>query len=158
MTSGSNGPVTRGIGIGPTRAVLREGVKRLTESPIFGLRGDFYHLDFQRVTSSERQNLHWVAGFWSAFHLIALKLTPDPITPWLFYAVVYGESGFPTDIDYIRALDPTSAAILEPWFAFHEGHILPDGVDGEVQQILMVYLEIHEVFFKIASCHFQIAC
>jgi hypothetical protein len=115
------------------------------ELPIFGLRGDFYHLDFQRVTSSERQDMHWVVGFWSAFHWISLKLTPDPITPWLLFAVVYGEAGLPTDINYIRSLDPISAAILEPWFGFHAQDILPDGLDGSLQQILMTYLEIHEV-------------
>jgi hypothetical protein len=138
------------------RAVLREGVTILTESPIFGLRGNFYHLNYQDATTSERKNEHWGAGFWSAIHLISLKLTPDPITPWLFYAAVYGESEFPTEQDYIRGMDPYSATILEPWYAFHAGDVLPNGVNGPVQQLLMTYLGVYEVClnFSLTSVKF----
>src|ERR1700751_646484 len=100
--SGSQTESTRGVGLGPLRCVIRAGVKQVTQYPIFGLRGDFYHPHFLSVTSTYRQNLFWVAGFWSAFHLVTLKLMPDPITPWLFYAAIYGKDDFPTDIDYIR--------------------------------------------------------
>lgn len=134
------------LGDGPTRSVLRAGVRKVTEnSPIFGLRGEFYHPLFFPVASSYRENAFWVAGFWSAIHVIALRLTPDPITPWLLYAAVYGRDGFPTDLQYIRALDPVSAATLEPWYAFQFTDTLRDGVLGPVQQLLMTYLDIHEV-------------
>jgi hypothetical protein len=134
--------------------VLRAGVRHLVNnSPIFNLRGDFYHPAFLPVPSSYRENHFWRAGFWSAFHLITLLLTPDPISPWLLYAAVYGKEGLPKDLDYIRALDPTSANILEPWFAFKATEILHDGVLGPIQQLLMQYLDVHEVCYLLSdSC------
>jgi len=100
---------------------------------------------FLPVASSVRENTFWVAGFWSAFHLVALKLAPDPISPWLLYAAVYGEAGFPTELEYIHAIDPASATILEPWYSFQATDTLSDGMTGAVQQLLMIYLDIHEV-------------
>jgi hypothetical protein len=97
------------------------------------------------VASSRREDKFWVAGFWSAVHLVTLLLTPDPISPWLLYAAVYGESGLPTDLESIRALDPHSATTLEPWFALRATDIIGDGVGGPVQQLLMLHLDIHEV-------------
>ena len=144
-TSGLEATMLQGIGNGPVRSVLRAGVKKLTKLPIFGLRGNFYHPSFMPITSPQRETLFYVAGFWSAFHLISLKLTPDPITPWIFYAAALGKKQFPTDIDYIRALDPASATVLDPWYSFHAGDILQDGLHGEIQQLLINYLDIAEV-------------
>jgi hypothetical protein len=135
-----------GIGDGPVCSVLRAGVRKLTEnSPIFNLRGDFYHPSFLSVTSSYRENSFWVAGFWSAVHLVTLLLTPDPISPWVLYAAAYGKGGLPKELKYIRTLDPTSAQILEPWFTFGATDTLSDGVFGPIQQLLMTYLDVHEV-------------
>jgi hypothetical protein len=138
-----------GVGNGPVCSVLRAGVHRLVEkSPIFNLRGDFYHASFLPVISLHRENSFWVAGFWSAIHLVTLLLAPDPISPWLLYAAAYGKEGFPTDLNYIRALDPTSAQILDPWFAFGAADTLSDDVLGPIQQLLMTYLDVHEVSLR----------
>jgi hypothetical protein len=74
-------------------------------------------------------------------------LTPDPISPWLLYAAVYGQDGLPRDLNYIRALDPVAAEILEPWFRFHPTNVIDDGFLGPIQQLLITYLEIHEVSY-----------
>jgi hypothetical protein len=134
------------MGDGPTRSILRAGVRKLVEgSPIFGLRGDVYHPLFFPVATTIREDMFWIAGFWSAMHLVTLLLTPDPISPWLLYAAVYGESGIPTDIEYIRALDPHSATTLEPWFAFQATDSISDDAGEPIQQLLMHHLGIHEV-------------
>jgi hypothetical protein len=139
---------TRGIstGIGPLRATLRAGIhKTIKSNAIFGLRGDFYHPKFFPVASAHRENAFWVAGFWSAIHLIKLSLMPDPISPWLLYAAACGKDGFPTELEYIRALDPRSAAVLEPWYTFHASDILHGDMTGSIQQLLIVYLDLHDV-------------
>jgi len=100
---------------------------------------------FSPEASSIRENKFWIAGFWSAFHVIVLKLAPDPISPWLLYAAVYGEAGFPTELEYIHAIDPASATILEPWYSFQATDTLYDSMTGSVRQLLMTYLDIHEV-------------
>jgi len=133
-----------GTGRGPLAAVLRAGVRKLVESAVFNLRGDFYHLDFHPVNFG-RDTAAWIAGFWSAVHLITLKLTPDPISPWLLYAAVYGKGGLPNDLNYIRALDPTAAKILEPWFSSQPTDIISDDLLDPIRQLLITYLEIHEV-------------
>ena len=151
VVSGEQGSTAVAFGNGPLRAVLRAGVKRITQSHIFGLRGNFYHPSFMPVTSTSREKLFWIAGFWSAFHLISLKLAPDPITPWILYAAVYGQDDFAVDLNYIHALDPVSARILEPWFAFRADDVLPDGVGGDLAQLLMVYLGVHEASIVIVT-------
>ena len=143
-TSGS-GPEL-GSGRGPVSSVLRVGVRKLTEgSPIFNLRGDYYHPLFLNVPLSIREQSFWVAGFWSAMHLVTLLLAPDPISPWLLYTAVLGKEGLPKDIRYIRAIDPVSARTLAPWFSFGPADTLTDGVLGPIQQLLVMYLDIHEV-------------
>jgi len=133
-------------GNGPIRAVLRAGVHKIIERfPIFGLRGDFYHPIFFPVMSSCRTNAFWIAGVWSAIHMMMLHLAPDPISPWLLYAAACGRDGFPTDIGYIRALDPFSATVLEPWFSFNATDTLGDDMTGPIQQLLIAYLELPEV-------------
>jgi hypothetical protein len=125
---------------------LRAGVAVLTDTfPIFGLRGDYYHPLFVPMVSARRDQYFWIAGFWCALHLIKLRLAPDPITPWLLYAAVYGKEGLPVDVEYIHALDPASATILRPWFSFSATDILDDSLTGPIQQILITYLDIHEV-------------
>jgi hypothetical protein len=124
--------------------VLRAGVEQLTKgSAIFSRRGNLYHIAFLPI-NFHREASFWVAGFWSAIHLIALQLTPDPISPWLLYAALYGKNGFPKDLNYIRALDPASAEILEPWFSFRTTDVIGPGFTGPIQQLLITYLQIHE--------------
>jgi hypothetical protein len=79
-----------GVGDGPLRAVLRAGLQALIASPLFGLQGDFYHPALLPFPSSPRQGGFWTAGFWCAYYMVTLCLTPDPISPWLFFAVIYG--------------------------------------------------------------------
>jgi hypothetical protein len=145
LFSATNKDHDPGVGDGPLCAVLRAGVFSLTQLPIFGLRGEFYHPHFIPMVSILRKQQFWMAGFWSAMHLILLGLAPDPISPWLLYAAVYGKDGLPIDLDYIRALDPTSASILQPWFLFSAADTLDGGIIGLVQQLLITYLDIHEV-------------
>ena len=140
-----------GTGKGPLAAVLRAGVQKLVDdSPIFTRRGDFYHLAFLPVNFG-RHTLSWIAGFWSAIHLIALGISPDPISPWLLYAAVYGKNDFPKDLHYIRALDPAAADILEPWFAFSPTDVIGDSLLGSIPQLLVTYLELHEVGHQSSS-------
>jgi hypothetical protein len=77
--------------------------------------------------------------------MIHLRLAPDPITPWWVYAAVKGEDSLPKDLAYIRALDPASAAILEPWFTFASSDILGSDVQSPVRQLLIVYLDLNDV-------------
>jgi hypothetical protein len=111
------------------------------------LRGDYYHPSFLPVPSSSRATHFWVAGFWSAIHLVTLLLIPDPISPWLFYSAVYGKEGIPKDLEYIRALDPASATILDPWFTFTATDCLDNNPTGPIQQLLIAYLDIYEVCY-----------
>jgi hypothetical protein len=139
------------IGNGPTRAIFRAGIQALVQnSSLFGLQGDFYHLTLLQISASPRQSTLWAAGFWCALHMIALGLIPDPITPWLFYAVVFGKEGLPKDLDYIRTLDPASAQLLEPWFQFHPDDVLsPADFSNPVCQLLVQYLNIHDVGWSL---------
>jgi hypothetical protein len=142
-----------GIGRGPLASVLRAGVQIITKkSPVFNLGGDYYQPSFLSVLSNHRVTRFWIAGFWSAVHLITLLLTPDPISPWLFYAAVYGKEGIPTDLAYIRALDPASAKILGPWFTFAATDCLDGDLLGPIHQLLVTYLEIHEVLLHCHTC------
>lgn len=140
-------------GTGPLTSVLRAGVRLLVEMPYFKLGGSFYQLSILpiAVTSLPRQTMFWVAGFWSAIHLIMLSFTPDPISPWLLYAAVYGKRGFPKRLEQIRELDPISADLLEPWFAFGATDTLGPLLDP-VPQLLVNYLGIEEVSHFALSC------
>jgi hypothetical protein len=133
------------MGLGPQRAVFRKGVQIILEMPIWGRRGDHFHPVLFPLNSSPRKKHFWVAGTWSALHMLHLGLAPDPITPWWFYAAVYGENGLPENLAYIRALDPTSATVLEPWFTFTHSDILGNDAGSPIRQLLIVYLELNDV-------------
>jgi hypothetical protein len=135
------------IGDGPARAVLRAGVLSLVQkSRLFGLRGDYYHPLLMPVSSSSRKGKFWVAGFWTAVHILNLGVTPFPITPWWFYAIAGGKDNLPVDLDYIRVLDAESAADLEPWFKFTAEDILrPNDHTSPVGQLLINHLNFHDV-------------
>jgi hypothetical protein len=75
--------------------------------------------------------------------MIHLGLAPDPITPWLLYAAVCGR--LPEKLTYIRALDPSSAAILEPWYNFSASDILGNEPQCQIRQLLVIYLDINDV-------------
>jgi len=77
--------------------------------------------------------------------MVHLGLAPDPITPWWIYVAVNGEGGLPDDLGYIRALDPTSAAVLEPWFSFSPSDILGNDVRCPIRQLLIIYLDLNDV-------------
>ena len=127
-------------------SVLRAGIRALVGSPLFVLQGDFYCLALLSIPSSPRREDFWTAGFWCALHMVSLCLTPDPVSPWLFFAVIYGRNGLPSDLDYIRALDPTSANKLEPWFKFRPTDTLHSTDHmNPVRQLLVSYLDIHDV-------------
>jgi hypothetical protein len=134
--------------------VLRAGIRKLVGGyNIFGRLGDgdFYHPEFYTVHSNHRQLLFWVAGFWSGIHLVLLNQTPDPISPWLLLAAIYGKPGLPLDLDHIRTLDPSSATLLEPWFGFSERDTIGHDVQAAIPQLLMMYLDIREV--KLSAVH-----
>jgi hypothetical protein len=131
------------MGIGPNRAVFRAGVHALVDMPIWGRRGDFFHLVLFPLSESPRKRNFWVGGTWSALHMIHLGLAPDPITPWLLYAAVCGR--LPEKLTYIRALDPSSAAILEPWYNFSASDILGNEPQCQIRQLLVIYLDINDV-------------
>jgi hypothetical protein len=134
------------VGNGPCRAVLRAGVRLILQAGLFAQHGEFYNPLFYPLDFSTREADYWVAGYWSALHILILGVLPDPITPWLFYASVYEKAGLPLNIDYIHALDPTLANELEPWFNFRAGDILQahDHMNP-VRQLLINRLEIHDV-------------
>jgi hypothetical protein len=134
-------------GNGPKRAVLRAGVRALVQdTPRFGHQGDFFQPIFYSILPTPREKEFWVTGTWCALHLLHLGLMPDPITPWLIYAAVGGKDRFRFDLDYIRALDPTSAKILKPWFEFDETGVLGENDPlNPIRQLLITYLNISDV-------------
>jgi hypothetical protein len=136
----------RGFGLGPTRSVIRAGVQYLVQQPIFGNRGDYYHLTAPLFSLASRDELCWAAGFWSALHMVFFGLTPDPISPWIFYAIIYGKSGLPTTVGSIRALDPVSADILQAWFDFSATDTFgANDIYHPVHGLLITYLDISDV-------------
>jgi hypothetical protein len=135
-----------GFGDGPNRAVFRAGVHAIVEnSPQWGRRGSYYHPILFPLSSSPRKRDFWVAGTWCALHMIHLRLVPDPITPWWLYAAIYGQDGLPSDLASIRALDPTSSALLEPWFDFTSSQVVGSDPTSPIRQLLTVYLGINDV-------------
>jgi hypothetical protein len=138
-----------GYGDGPNRSVLRTGIQLLVEnSPHWGCRGASYHPLFSAFITPIQLREFWVAGVWCGIHIIHLGLAPDPITPWWLLAVVYGQEGLPTNLSAIEALDPVSAKTLAPWFQFGESDILASENGRLVQQLLITYLEMHDVCFS----------
>lgn len=139
---------TRGIGDGPQLATIRASINTVKTSKLWGELNGFYRPLLYTVPAHpprERVAQLWAYGALMAIHLVVASLGPDPVSPWILYACIFGTFDH-IDPELIHYLDPTAAEVLRPWFAFTSSDTFA-ALDyfHPVRQLLVTYLDISDV-------------
>ncbi|RPD52498.1 hypothetical protein L227DRAFT_568566, partial [Lentinus tigrinus ALCF2SS1-6] len=116
-----------GIGDSPMRTVFRTAVQKLVaDRRYWQPHGRFTVIRPGPANIPEREEHYTLCGFFALWHMIAMGVGPQPISPFLLrYAIEGCERACMLDPAFLRLIDPDLYGGLVPWSDYVWGSPLP---------------------------------
>ncbi|KAJ7636687.1 hypothetical protein FB45DRAFT_1138486 [Roridomyces roridus] len=107
-----------------------------------------------KVVDHERAAAYRVDGAWAALFLVSLRLGPDPLCPFMLLAASQNSREWISELTLaeIHALDPSTAALLAPWFSVSHDRAfaLPQEASHPALALAATYLPVQMSYFSKA--------
>lgn len=115
------------IGSSPLRAVFRACLQKLVaDERYWQSYGRYVRIRAGPADFPEREEHLTLCGFFALWHMVAVRVGPHPISPFLLRYVIEGrERACALDLAFLRLIDPELYERLLPWAQYEWGSSLP---------------------------------